>query len=76
MLMMILLRNIKQSKVLQFSDKYSYEIYLVHQLFILSPLNLLVITGNIVLNIVVTTVVILVTGILLKKMNMSIHAKF
>lgn len=76
MLMMILLRNIKQSKVLQFSDKYSYEIYLVHQLFILSPLTLLVITDNIVLNIVVTTVVILVTGILLKKMNMTIHAKF
>lgn len=76
MLMMILLRNIKQSKVLQFSDKYSYEIYLVHQLFILSPLTLLVITDNNVLNIGITTVVILATGILLKKMNISLHAKF
>ena len=71
--LMILLQNIRYRNILRISDKYSYEIYLVHQLFILSPLSLITISDNIVLNIVTTSAIILFAGITLQKAKDTIH---
>lgn len=68
-ILMVLLKNIKDSKVLRFSDKYSYEIYITHQLFILSPLSLLRITTCNWFNIVITVIAIGLTGVLLHKIS-------
>lgn len=57
--------KIKANSMLSFSDKYSYEIYLVHQLFILSPLTLLEATDQKIFNLFITISVIVVAGILL-----------
>lgn len=67
MLLMIIFKNIKESSLLEYSDKYSYEIYLVHQLFILSPLTLLATTNNITINAVLTLCAIFLSGYILNK---------
>ena len=67
LVLMLLLRHIQMNSVLKWSDKYSYETYLVHQLFILSPLAFLPAIGNKTLGILTTTTVIFFSGYLLKK---------
>lgn len=52
--------------ILKFSDRYSYSIYLVHKLFILSPFTLLNFTNVDGINIAISTVTILAAGIILK----------
>jgi len=39
-------KNIRKNKVLDFSDKYSYEIYLSHHIFILGSLSTIGLTGS------------------------------
>lgn len=55
--------------MLDYSDKYSYEIYLVHQLFILSPLTLLTTTNNSIINVSLTILVIFLSGYFLNKLQ-------
>lgn len=69
MLLMIAFREIKESRILEYSDKYSYEIYLVHQLFILSPLTLLTTTNNSIINVSLTIFVIFLSGYILNKLQ-------
>ena len=66
---MIWFKNIKESWFLEYSDKYSYEIYLVHQLFILSPLTLLTTTNNSIINVSLTIFVIFLSGYILNKLH-------
>lgn len=56
----------KTKKILELSDKYSFHIYLVHQLFILSPFSLLTVTSYKVLNWLLTILAILIAAILLE----------
>ena len=72
MFLMILFKNIREYRILGFSDRYSYEIYLVHQLFILSPLTLLTVTNTRSANILLTLLVIFSSGILLSQLNKKI----
>lgn len=72
-LLMVLLNSIKYNKMFVLSDKYSYEIYLVHQLYILSPLTILTLSGCEVINIVVTIIIILISGIILHNVNYYIQ---
>lgn len=72
MLLMILFKNIKGSRILQFSDRYSYAIYLVHQLFILSPLTLLNISDNKVINISLALCAIIISGVLLHRISIYV----
>lgn len=65
LILMRSLSHIKYNRVLLFSDKYSYEIYLVHQLFILSPLTLMCISNYAFISIVVTIIAIVTLGIIL-----------
>ena len=69
MLLMIWFKNIKESRILDYSDKYSYEIYLVHQLFILSPLTLLITSNNIIINVSLAILVIFLSGYMLNKLQ-------
>ncbi|MBE6336795.1 MAG: acyltransferase [Lentimicrobiaceae bacterium] len=69
-----LCNNVKYNKILSFSDKYSYEIYLVHALFILSPLNLIFISDYVILNIVMAIVSTIICGMLLKYISSYISS--
>lgn len=67
-LTLLKLPNIKYNKVLSFSDKYSYEIYIVHSLFIRSTFNLLYITDYILPNVILAVFCAVVAGVLYQKM--------
>ena len=56
----------KKNMILDLSDKYSFYVYLVHQLFILSPFALLTVTPYKILNWFLTIIAILVSAILLE----------
>lgn len=51
--------------ILRFSDKYSYDIYLVHLLFIMGPFNMEEVTSYQVLNILLILCCIILSGMLL-----------
>lgn len=55
------------AKLLKLSDKYSFEVYLVHQLLILGPFSLLALTGNALVNILIMLFSICALALLLKK---------
>lgn len=59
-------KNIHYYNILKASDKYSYSIYIVHQLFILSPFSLMSITSCNVINWVIVLILIALSGIMLK----------
>lgn len=65
--LMFLLKRINHLKILNFSDKYSYSIYIVHQLLILSPFTLMTITHNMVANIIIVLMFITMFGVILQK---------
>lgn len=75
MFLMFAFKNISGNVVFRFSDKFSYEIYLVHQLFILSPFTLLTSSGCQVINIVVTVITILISGVILRFVNNYIQSR-
>ena len=75
MLLMIAFKTIKESSLLEYSDKYSYEIYLVHQLFILSPLTLLSLFRSRIANITISLVAIYVSGVMLNYMNKAVQSR-
>lgn len=74
--LMILLKNIKKCQTLEWSDNYSYEVYIVHQLFILSPFTLLTLTSNLSINILLTILVILYSGYILGIVNRKVQTLF
>ncbi len=57
--------KIKENIILDFSDKYSYYIYLTHQIFILNYTSLLFITESLVLNIFIILVISIISGVVL-----------
>lgn len=70
--LMLLFKQVRQHPVLAFSDRFSYPIYVVHQLFILSPLTLMALTGSAVVNIVLALVAILISGYALGKVDQKV----
>ncbi|HBA69387.1 MAG TPA: hypothetical protein DCZ40_08530, partial [Lachnospiraceae bacterium] len=55
--------------ILEIADKYSYEIYLVHQFFILGPLSLMQLTSCIPLNILIVIMCIVMAAYALKRIE-------
>lgn len=55
--------------ILKIVDDYSYEIYLVHQFFILGPLSLLCLTSCMMLNILIAIICIIVAAFALKRIE-------
>ena len=62
-------RNIQDCRLLRFSDRYSYEVYLVHQFFILGPLSLMSLTESRVLNLFLVFISIAVSAFAVKKIT-------
>ncbi len=62
LLLFILLRKAKSCLLIEKTDGYSYYIYIVHQLFILSPFTLMDITNYNVLNLVIVCMCIIVAS--------------
>lgn len=69
-------RSIRYTGFLKASDKYSYSIYLVHVLFILSPFTLMSISSFRVLNWGVVVLAVLGAGVLLQSISSRFIAKF
>ena len=63
--LMYLFKGVRQMKIVSFSDEYSYPIYIVHQLFILSPFTLMTVTHNVGVNIIIVLLTITLFGIIL-----------
>lgn len=61
--------------LLDFSDKYSYCIYLAHQLFILSPLTFMQLTNNKFMNICIALVTAVVAGVCLQYTSSKITSR-
>lgn len=61
----LLFKNVKSSALLWFSDKYSYHIYLVHQVFILGPFSLMALSDYLFVNVFIICCLILLSGVLL-----------
>ena len=61
--------KIKNNIVLSFSDKYSYYIYLVHQIFILNSFSVLFLTKYLVINIILILVLSILSAIIIKKLS-------
>jgi peptidoglycan/LPS O-acetylase OafA/YrhL len=59
----------KTKKVLDFFDKYSYFIYLVHQIFILNKYSCLFITDYLIINIIIIILCSILSAICLFKLN-------
>ena len=62
--------------ILKWSDKYSYYIYLVHQMFILGCFSLCSLIHTPVMAVVITLIVIIFAGILLNKLTEKIITIF
>ena len=60
-------------KLLNLSDEYSFEMYLVHQLLILGPFSLLALTGNVMVNILIMLFSICTLTLLLKKVEKAVN---
>lgn len=67
--------SLKSRKILDFFDKYSYFIYLVHQIFILNKYSYLFITDYLILNIIFIVFSSIFWGVCLFKVN-NIITKF
>ena len=61
--------SIKNNVILQYSDKYSFYIYLVHQIFILNSFSILFLTKYLLINIILILLLSFLTGMLLKYLN-------
>ncbi len=66
-------RNAGDCTLLRLSDRYSYEVYLVHQFFILGPLSLMSITENKVLNLFLVFASIAVSTFAVKKLTEQVN---
>lgn len=61
--------KVKNNKLLAFSDKYSYYIYLVHQIFILYSFSVLFLTESLFVNILLILILSAASAIVVKKIN-------
>ena len=66
---------LKLKKILLISDKYSYDIFIVHNIFIQGRFNLQMMTSNIVINIFIIIIAIILAAVLLEKTRTFIYWK-
>ena len=68
--------KLKENVVLNFLDRQSYYIYLVHQVFILNTFSLLFVTESLAVNILLIIAAVLVSASLLKKICELVNSGF
>ena len=73
LLLMLLFNHIRMNTILSWSDKYSYTVYLVHQLFILSPMTLLNVFDAKIYSLTLTIFIIFISGVLLKALSTKLE---
>ena len=61
--------KIKKNMILSFSDKYSYYIYLVHQIFILNSFSVLFLTENLAINIFLILLFSIIAALHIKRFS-------
>lgn len=59
-------RNTKENKVINFFDSISFEIYLVHYMYIVGPLRIMGLTNSFIVNTIITLMITIITAIGLK----------
>ncbi len=64
----VMLRRTRQSQLLRLSDQYSYPIYIVHLLFILSPFTLMTVSDNVAVSIGAVLLSTLLVAVMLQKL--------
>ena len=69
----ILNRSNRLRTILDLSDKYSYEIYLTHQFFILGPFSLMAITKSNIINITIIILAIILSAFILFRINKKLQ---
>ena len=62
-------------KLCAYSDKYSYDIYLVHQFAILGPFSLMSLTGNLGINLVLILIMIVLCAAVVNFISTNIKKK-
>lgn len=67
--------KVQYCKILHLSDKYSYLIYLVHGTFILSPLNVMFVTSNLFINILIALICTIISAVILYEMTEYLSSK-
>lgn len=60
-------RNVKENKVINFFDSISFEIYLVHYMYVVGPLRVMALTNSFIINTMIALVISILTAIGLKK---------
>ena len=63
-------------RILQLSDRYSYQIYLTHHFFILGPFTLMALTANPYVNVALILFLTVLTAVLLQKISAKISQMF
>ena len=61
-------RNVKENKVMNFLDSISFEIYLVHYMYIVWLLRIMGLTNSLIVNTIITLTITILTEIGLKKL--------
>ena len=69
MLIILEKTEVKRNTVINYLDKYSYSIYLVHQIFILNTFSLLHITGYVAINLLIIIAVVCCMAVILEKVS-------
>lgn len=73
LIMQRLFRKIRYNKFLEISDRFSYFVYLTHQIFILFAFSLLQITENLFVNIILILLAIIISSIGLYYINKFVN---
>ncbi len=69
----VIVEKIRNSKVIEAVDKYSYEIYLTHHIVIVGPFSLLYSNNNLMISLLIIIVFILIQSVLIKKLSAPIQ---
>lgn len=63
---------IRKNKIILIADKYSYEVYLTHHVFILGPFSLIAITNNLSINIFTIIILTILSSTILSYISSNI----
>ncbi len=72
LLMYLLFKNFPQTPIINFFNKYSYSIYIVHHIFILGPFSLMEITNYTLINYCIVLISISISALALNFINSKI----
>lgn len=63
---------VRKRNILDISDRYSYDIYIVHHIYILGPFSLMEITQYKIINIITILILIILSSIFLEHIRIVI----